>query len=100
MKRIVVVNDHQQQHNNKEIVVDNNNDNDINYNHSIKLNNKNKNKLQQHSKVVRQSFAIGGIDQDYIDWGMGTTVSGSSGKNYSILLMTIKCLILSSVTFF
>lgn len=86
MKRIVVMNDNQQQHDyNKQKgddhdgIVGNNNEDDIN--HNIKLSNKNKNKQQQHSKVVRQSFAVGGLDQDYIDWGMGTTAAaGSSGK--------------------
>ena len=29
-------------------------------------------------KVVRQSFAVGGLDQDYVDWGMGTPGSASS----------------------
>jgi superfamily II DNA/RNA helicase len=30
-------------------------------------------------KVVRQSFAVGGLDQDYVDWGMGG--SGSAGSH-------------------
>jgi len=29
-------------------------------------------------KVVRQSFAVGGLDQDYVDWGMGTPGSAAS----------------------
>ena len=85
MKRIIVMNDNQQQHDDYKKKGDdhdgigNNNVDDIN--HNIKLSNKNKNKQQQHSKVVRQSFAVGGLDQDYIDWGMGTTgAAGSSGK--------------------
>lgn len=96
MKRIVIINDNQQQQhdNNKQKgddhdSVGNNNEDDIN--HNIKLNNKNKNKQQQHSKVVRQSFAVGGLDQDYIDWGMGTTAAGSSGKN--IKEMQHQCLL-------
>mmetsp|Transcript_46626 Transcript_46626/g.92390 ORF Transcript_46626/g.92390 Transcript_46626/m.92390 type:complete len:900 (-) Transcript_46626:82-2781(-) len=32
----------------------------------------------QATKVVRQSFAVGGLDQDYVDWGMGTAGSASS----------------------
>jgi hypothetical protein len=35
-------------------------------------------------KVVRQSFAVGGLDQDFVDWGMGAngsskTAGGSQG---------------------
>jgi hypothetical protein len=85
MKRIVVMNDNHQQHDDNKKKGDDhdgigyNNEDDIN--HNIKLSNKNKNKQQQHSKVVRQSFAVGGLDQDYIDWGMGTTAAaGSNGK--------------------
>lgn len=75
MKRIIVLND-----NNNKQKGDDHEEDDIN--HNIKLSNKNKNKQQQqqHSKVVRQSFTVGGLDQDYIDWGMGTTAAGSSGK--------------------
>lgn len=29
-------------------------------------------------KVVRQSFAVGGLDQDYVDWGLGAGGSAAS----------------------
>lgn len=37
-----------------------------------------KQKRKQQMKVVRQSFAVGGLDQDYVDWGMGSAGSASA----------------------
>lgn len=42
----------------------------------------NKNKQKVQMKVVRQSFAVGGLDQDYVDWGMGA--AGSATTQVSI----------------
>lgn len=39
-----------------------------------------KGKGQVQMKVVRQSFAVGGLDQDYVDWGMGSADAQGGSK--------------------
>lgn len=63
----------------KKILVNKVESNNYNTNTNVNTTNDNtttssdkKHKLQ-HSKVVRQSFAVGGLDQEYIDWGMGAS---------------------------